>query len=133
MNQERGVTDPEQILKLKDEVLERFQQLPIAHQATFALVLLDKVMQGEYGLWMREAIDLRFPKVGSTPDKLVPLVRVAQDDLQQVNLTEAEIAQLTEEDLHHIAQAIRDHFVEDVFWQELEFHARGLLNKKPQL
>jgi hypothetical protein len=132
MNQEREVTDPDQILRLKDEVLERFQQLPTAHQATFALVLLDKVMQGEYGVWMREAIALRFPPVTSTSDKLVPLVRVSQDDLQQVNLTSAEIAQLTEEDLQSIAQAIRDHFVEDVFWDELEFHARGLLNKKLQ-
>lgn len=51
--------NPEHLLKLKAELLERWQQLPVEHQATMGLVLLQELLDGEYGTWMREALALK--------------------------------------------------------------------------
>ena len=53
---------PEHILQLKSELSERWQQLPIEHQATMVLVLVKEVLAGEYGTWLREALELTVMK-----------------------------------------------------------------------
>ena len=39
---EKIVTNPEEILKLKDEIMARWERLPPEHQATMLVVLLDE-------------------------------------------------------------------------------------------
>ena len=39
---EKIVTNPEEILKLKDDIMARWEQLPPEHQATMLVVLLDE-------------------------------------------------------------------------------------------
>ena len=56
---ERPSIDPKGILQLKDQLMERWNQLPVEHQATMGLVLLQTVLNGEYGAWMREALQLK--------------------------------------------------------------------------
>jgi hypothetical protein len=41
----------------KEEILAAWYELPPEHQATMALVLLDTIMNSEWGLWVKEAID----------------------------------------------------------------------------
>jgi len=55
------VTMPESLIAKKDELLSAWNQLPPEHQATMSLVLLDMVMNGEWGLWTREAINTLWP------------------------------------------------------------------------
>ena len=45
----------EELLKLKDEIEERWERLPPEHQATMLLVLIDK---SEWGEWAVEAHQL---------------------------------------------------------------------------
>jgi len=54
-------TIPETLVAKKDELLSAWNQLPPEHQATMSLVLLDMVMQGEWGLWTRAAINTLWP------------------------------------------------------------------------
>jgi len=39
---EKIVTNPEEILKLRDEIMARWEHLPPEHQATMLVVLLDE-------------------------------------------------------------------------------------------
>jgi hypothetical protein len=60
--------EPETLRTLKSEIMAAWAQLPPEHQATMALVLLDTIMNGEWGVWMREAIDTLWQVVyGCTP------------------------------------------------------------------
>jgi len=54
--QDRPPPDPQELLRLKDELVSRFQQLPPEHQATMSLVLVREVMDGEWGVWLKGAI-----------------------------------------------------------------------------
>ncbi len=121
-NQEKGQSDPEHILKLKDEVLERLGQLPAEHQATIALVTINAVMAGEWGQWLKEAIALRHPPEAATSERLFPITALSREDLKQAHFSDEEIAQLTDNDLQDIARKMEDHFVDDVFWDELLRH-----------
>lgn len=58
--QARPTPDPQELLQLKDELITRFEQLPPEHQATMALVLIDRVMQGEWGAWLKEAVAVKW-------------------------------------------------------------------------
>ena len=50
------ISDPENLLHLKGEMMTCWEQLPIEHQATMGLVLLRDVLEGAYGAWMTEAM-----------------------------------------------------------------------------
>ena len=45
---------------MKDELVSLWDQLPKEHQATMTLVLIDRVMQGEMGTWLKEAISIKW-------------------------------------------------------------------------
>jgi hypothetical protein len=102
-----GIPIPERLHVLKDELMERFGQLPPEHQATMALVLVNQVIEGELGEWMREAIALRFPQ--DNP------FAVSHDDLRQTRLPDGQISQLNDQDLAHISRMLRQHYEQDVF------------------
>jgi len=55
------LNEPEALLHLKEQLFDAWHQLPGEHQATIALALVDDVMAGEQGPWMREAIALQWP------------------------------------------------------------------------
>ena len=126
MNEERNSTDPESILTLKDELLERFRQLPAEHQATIALVLVKVVKEGEWGEWLEGALQT------SSQDKFFPITSISREDLQQVNFSVQDIERLTDQDMQKIAHAMADHYVNDVFWDELKFHTQEALDDKGQ-
>src|SRR5258708_6709054 len=97
MNQKEEHHNPEDVLKLKDIVLEHWQQLPAQHQASMALVLLATMMEGEWGDWLRNAIALRWPI--EIPQQSTLSFGVSREYLKKVHLSEQDIAQLTDEDL----------------------------------
>ena len=47
---EKIETNPEEILKLKDELMARWERLPPEHQATMLLVLLDESSWANWSL-----------------------------------------------------------------------------------
>ena len=122
--------NPEQLLRLKDELFERWKQLPPEHQATMALVLFGKVAYGAYGPWLQSAVESLWPDREQSLDQLLPVSPITHSHLEQANLTEEEIQQLDEEDLRSISHDIVRHYTNDVFWEELEFLARKTLAEK---
>ena len=56
-----GAPDPEELNRINDEMVATWEQLPAEHQASMALVLLQTIMDGEWGEWMKEAIALKWP------------------------------------------------------------------------
>ena len=57
---------PEHILQLKSELSERWYQLPVEHRATMVMTMVKDVLDGEYGAWLREALELM---VTNSPDE----------------------------------------------------------------
>jgi hypothetical protein len=58
------------------------------------------------------------------------LVSLDHDDLRRAHLDEAELAQLSDDDLVDIARGVRNHFVQDVFWDKVEYVARAMLEQR---
>jgi hypothetical protein len=131
MNKEQN-PNTEHILKLKDEMLECWQQLPAEHQATMGLVFINTVMEGEWGAWLTEALKLSLQLEDITPERLFPITGIRREDLTQVHFTADEIAQLTDEDLQKVAQTMEKHYMNDVFWDDLRHIAGEVLEKKQQ-
>ncbi len=130
MNEERGQSNQEQILKIKDEVLERFRQLPAEHQALMTLVLVSKVMEGEWASWLQGAVETQRTLKIDPQVRLFPLTSISREDLKRLHFTETEIAQLTDEDMMKIARTMEDHYVYDMFWDELKFNAEQILEDR---
>mgnify|MGYP000856245767 FL=1 len=127
---DHGSPTPEDILTLKDEISRCWRQLPIEHQATMTLVLLQQTLAGEYGPWLRSAARALDPPDADNPFRFLPVVRITKSHLNHASLTEDEIADLDDEDLLHISHQIVRHYTNDVFWEELEFLARLTLAEK---
>ncbi len=123
---------PTEILALKGEIFDRFQQLPAEHQASLTLALLNGLKQGEWGEWLRGAIEISWPQQAEPEEKLFPITGISREDLQQVHFSEDQIAQLTDEDMGKIAESMADHYVNDLFWDELKFHTQEVLDDKGQ-
>ena len=47
--------DPENLLKLKNEIADNWLQLPAEHRASLTLSLFRSVLEGEWGDWLKEA------------------------------------------------------------------------------
>lgn len=58
--------EPQELHRLKDELVATWEQLPPEHQATMTLVLIDRVVQGEMGQWLKEAINIKW--LDGSPD-----------------------------------------------------------------
>jgi hypothetical protein len=104
---EEGPSNSEQLLVRKEELMQRFGQLPTEHQASMTLVLLNQVMEGELGEWIREAIGLRFPPENQ--------FAVSLDDIRQIYLPEDQIVKLDDQDLSHISRMLRQYYEQEVF------------------
>lgn len=88
-----------------------------------ALVLISKVADGEYGGWLLSSMVLLNPP-GSLP------VEVSNEQLKRIGLTDEELSQLTEADHQNIRRKIINHWIQDWYWEELEYQTRQVLEEK---
>lgn len=127
---EKPSPSPENLPELKERVVAAWEQLPPEHQATMLLVLLEKLMEGDYRAWIKQAISLRWPLETELLPTAFTLIKITREDLVEAHFHEDELAQLTGEDLQTIAKTMRDHYVHDVFWPELTYVTEGILEAK---
>lgn len=127
---ETSTPNPENLHTLKNDPFETWEQLPPEHQATVLLVLLEKLMESNYRIWIKQAIGLRWPIETELLATAFPRVQITRDDLRRAHLYEDDIAQLTDEDLRTISQTMREHYIHDVFWPELAYVANEILEEK---
>ncbi len=139
-------SNPEDILRVKDEVLSRWEQLPPEHQVTMALLLLDRIPEEAYRSWVRDALamlpgglpledaaaSVRQKPPEQEPHFTIPfeITTMCREDLREV-LSEAEVAQFDDEDMRRLAIKMADAYVgSGVFWDDLEFLGRRILEEK---
>jgi hypothetical protein len=120
----------EQLVRLKDGLLDLFGQLPAEHQATIGLVVVKTIMDGEWGAWFKDALSKRYGLDQAKPSEASPIRPISRDDLRETHLTEEQIAQLTDENLGQIAKTIHDHLMNDTFWDELPYITEHILAMK---
>jgi hypothetical protein len=131
MQEQKERPSPEQILSHKDELIAHWKTLPPEHQATVALTLVEEVINGDWGTWLREALTLAaFPPTEAPTHELLVRFWVTRNDLRAAQVSEAELAQLTDDDLAILGRTMRDHFIFDVFHQELGYVTEVYLNGK---
>lgn len=121
---------PHELLAIKDGLLEQWRRLPAEHQASMLLVLMNHVLQDDYGQWAADAIRLlAAPRESSSTAESAPRIS-PQDLVLHTGLTPPEIAQLSADDLRHISAAVVQHLAQDVFWDEIEYQAREQLDAR---
>jgi hypothetical protein len=134
--------DPKAILALKDELLNIWGLLPVEHQATLLLVLLERVQTSVYNHWMSEVIQLLSErKTLDTPnakgDRPFPI------PFQEMSITRADIREhvgidaeglLTDKDMHQLAIMLGRIYVgTGMIWNDLELFVQEILeDKNPQ-
>lgn len=119
----------QELLTIKDSILAQWQRLPPEHQASMLLVLMNRVLNSEYGPWAADAIKLlsQRPEAPS-PNTSAPPITSA-DLARHTDLAPDEIARLSAVDLKDISAAVMQHLVFDVFWDEVEYLARQRLDQ----
>ena len=118
----------ETLLATKEALLREWAKLPPEHRASMLLVLTEDVQDGVYGPWAAEAIQLlSTPQETPLAPENVPSITRA-DLIRHTRLAPDEIERLSGEDLKHISAAVMQHLILDVFWDEVEYHARERLN-----
>lgn len=133
IEQPRSQNNPasiEQGRDIQDQITVLWNLLPESQQAIFALTLISWLMEGEQKHQFREAIDERWPVTTDTIYATFGLIQLTRQDLIRAHFNGAEISLLSDEDLTTIAQTMRDHYVHDVFWPELEYVTTAVLEEK---
>ena len=70
------------------------------------------------------------PLLEFLPEGVKLSIRVTHRDLYRAGLSETEIAQLTKDDLAVISKRLVDHYLQDAYWEELEYTATCVLEDK---
>lgn len=119
----------QELLTIKDSILSQWQRLPPEHQASLFLVLMNRVLNSEYGPWATDAIKLLSTRPEApSPNTSAPPITSA-DLARHTDLAPDEIARLSAEDLKDISAAVMQHLVFDVFWDEVEYLAHQRLDQ----
>ncbi|WP_162909870.1 hypothetical protein [Aggregatilinea lenta] len=101
----------------KMEILKEWGRLPSEDKVRVTAVMLRRLLEED-----RDSL----PSV--VAESVQPLL--TPDTLRQVNLSEEAIAALNNDALTSIVENMTNHFLHDVFWDELEFAAQKLLQER---
>lgn len=130
---ESELISPEALLQTKETLLAAWSRLPAAHQTTMALVFLKEVQQGDWGPWLRQAMDLTGPPEAAPTEPQFPVINLSRQALIRA-FDEVELAQLTDQDIAQIAEEMGMAFTVDPgFWYAVEMMGRRLLTEKETL
>lgn len=109
-------------------VFEGIEALPSRLRHVVLLALFSNTKECEEERWIVEIV---FPQLfHDRPQRTFPFIRVTANDLLQANIPAEDVARLSESDIEAITQAMMTHYRDDLFWDELAFHAQDLLDRK---
>ncbi len=114
--------------KLKDKLFAAWEKFPSDYRATIVLELLASIMVTEHGPWLKETLASRWLKEADPAERTFPVRSISWADLQWVEFSEEEIAQLSDYDMRRIALLLGSDT--DAFWNELIFFTRKVLDEK---
>jgi hypothetical protein len=120
--QDHPTPAPSELHRIKDELVDLWQQLPVEHQATMSLVLVNQVMQSEMGEWLKEAWAIQWSGEQQTEASMttaVPISWVSRRDLLHSHPErEQQIEALTNDEIEYIAEKVGD-ALQETYWQAL--------------
>ncbi len=129
------LSDPQEILSIKDNLLTEWAKLPPEHQTTMLFVFLGHI-RGDYQTWVREAIHTLSGEPSARGDETsqegipFPITSLSRTDLKVI-LSEDEVGLLTDNDLREIARYVEDAYVDrGDFWEDLGFFASRMVKEK---
>jgi len=108
------------------QVKTLWQELPEAHQVALALELVGSILEGPYRPYLRHAMTQQWPVRPAEFPVAFPKFEITDDDLLNAYLDEKDLVQLTPEHLQEMAETMRSHYINDLFWPELR-HIAGLV------
>jgi hypothetical protein len=117
--------EAERLIHVKEEILNQFRQLPMEHQASLGFVIVNILMEGELSSWFLDATTRRYLQTAL-------LLEVDREDLEQAGISNVDIARLTDQDLVTLGRRLREHYIHDLYPDELRFHTNALLEHKPR-
>ena len=108
------------------QIQSLWQDLPEAHQVALVLQLASSLMEGAYRPYLRHAMTQQWPVKPAEFPVAFPKFEVTEDDLLNAYLDEEDIVQLKPEHLQEMAETMRSHYINDLFWPELR-HIAGIV------
>jgi hypothetical protein len=81
-----AAANAQEILHIKDQIMEAFNQLPSEHRASMALVIFNTVLQSEWGAWLQEAVAIK-SRIELSPENPPQAFQITRDHLKQLHLT----------------------------------------------
>lgn len=106
-----------------------WQELPDAHQVALALELVGSILESPYRPYFRHAMTQQWPIRPTEFAVAFPKFEITDDDLLNAYLDEEDLVQLTPEHLQEMAETMRSHYINDLFWPELRYVAGSILEK----
>lgn len=123
---------PQELLKLKDDLLNTWQVLPPEHQVSILLVL-HRQMRGEAEQrWTLDALQLLHPSERQAHREPPPIVisPITHNQIAELSLSDATAAALSDSDLHLLTTRLQAHFEHDLFWDELRYQVEQRVEEK---
>ena len=123
--------DPEQVLKLKESILDKWQRLPPEEQATIMVEQLREVLESDLGEPLRR--ELALDEARETDPRYRPflITSVCRADLEE-HFSPDEIAQFDDADMKRLADKMGDWYVDQSFWTDLELAGQRILDQVKQ-
>lgn len=103
-----------------------WQELPDAHQVALVLQLASSLLEGPYRPYLRHAMTQQWPVRPAEFPVAFPKFEITEDDLLNAYLDEEDLVQLEPEHLQEMAETMRSHYINDLFWPELR-HIAGMV------
>ena len=143
---ERPRVTAETLLSSKEDIFRAWKHLPSEHQATVTLVMINEVLQGEWGAWLFNAFSLQYaerkeenaylntaPSMETEASTLTfPVITISRSHLKRV-FSEEEVAQFTDQEIAQIAEEMRiDFTVDPGFWYAVEMTGRRILTERDE-
>ena len=121
---------PDGLLALQREIFNQWERLPVAHQASLLILLVEQVRQAENGEWWLDGV---FRQLASSPEQklAVPfgVTSVSRVDVAHA-LDLADAAALTDADMRRLAQNMEDAYVDRDFWDDLTYFAARIVKDR---
>ena len=125
------VTDPVLLKDFINGVHNFWNHLPEEQQAHAAYKLVNDALGGNWGPWLREALEARLTTEVKATEEEYPVITISRQHLTKKGFNEEEIKALDEGDLRRVAEKMKGYYELGEFWDDLAHAAVQVLNEKP--
>ena len=89
-------------------------------QVALGLRFVDEIMADDYRPYLQHLWAQQYPLQTHELERAYPKIEISAADLVKAKMDEAEAEMLTEKHRQQISQTMRNHYILDLFWPELQ-------------